>query len=98
MRLLTDQSTDTDDTQGVHRCNGGGMLIQTDGEFGGATVTIQGSMEGFDFQDLLDATGEVVAITEPTTKFIDGALVGFKVRASLTGASGTTSVSVGMLV
>jgi hypothetical protein len=98
MKLLDTQTTNTDGNQTTFQCKGGMYLIQTDGEFGGATVTIQGRMENFEWQDLLDEAGDVVEITGPTTKAVTFCMAGFELRASLTGASGTTDVSVGMLV
>ena len=97
MFLLENQVINTDGSQTTKACSGGNFLLQSDGVFGGATVTIQGRMHEFAWQDLLDEAGDVVSIIEPTTKVIAFCKAGFEIRASLTGATGTTDVSVGIL-
>jgi hypothetical protein len=98
MKLLDNQTTITDGTQEVWECTGGQAMIQATGAFDGAIVTLQGSMEGFDFVDLTDEAGDVLEITEPIVVASGWNRPGFRLRASLVNAGAATNVSVGLLV
>jgi len=97
MYLLENQTVNTDGSQTTIEGSGGTLLIQADGTFDGATVTIQGRMHGFTWQDLEDNNGEVVSLTENEIVVAGWCKAGFQIRGSLTGAGGSTDVSVGIL-
>jgi hypothetical protein len=92
--LLQNQTTDTDDSQTNLDCQGNSALIMASGTFDGAIATVQGSACGMPFQDLRDEQGDVLTIIEATTIASDYFKQGLTVRISLTGAGGSTDVSI----
>jgi len=98
MLLLENQMANTDGTQIEKECTGGSLLIQAAGTFDGATITLQGNVEGLGWQDLSDETGTVVSITEGIILTINLCKAGLKLRGSVTGAGGSTDVSLAVLI
>jgi hypothetical protein len=94
MKLLENQTTDTDGSQAVVEGRGANFLVQVEGTFDGATVTLEGSLEGMGFQQLKDVTGSLVAIIVDDTVVITYCKAGFRIRAAVIGAGGSTNITV----
>jgi hypothetical protein len=66
--------------------------IQVTGTFGGATVTLEGSMNGTDWVTATDANGDPIAMTSAGAALI---IENFRfLRPSVAGGGGSTSVTV----
>jgi len=92
MFLLEDQATDT--TSGdLLNCKGGTYVLQAAGTFDGATITLVGSLGGLPFTTLTDFNGTDVTITEAGWRYVVAAKHGLRIRADVSDAGGSTSVS-----
>lgn len=76
------------DTDGANK-----TLVVWGGDFGGGTVTIQGSPDQGDTWITLTITGSPVAFTANAIRFLERLGQGLQVRATLTGATNPSNVS-----
>lgn len=97
MLLLDAQTTNTDGSQTTLPCTGGTLLVQIAGTFDGATVTLEGEIEGLGYVALSDDAGTVFSASANTIIVVTTCKAGLNVRAALTGAGASTSVSVAVL-
>lgn len=68
--------------------------VQVTGTFGGATVTIEGTIDGTNYATLTDPQGNALSITAAKIEQVAETVV--KIRPAVTGGSGT-SVTVSLL-
>jgi hypothetical protein len=91
--LLEDISADANGT-GVNADGGGKTVSIWATNFGGGTVTIQGSPDGGTTWITLTEGGVAVAFIANAVRYIDRLGIGMQIRATLVGSAGADSVNV----
>lgn len=70
------------------------MTVQVRGTFGGATVVLEGTLDGTNYETLADPQGTAISKTSAALEAVLEAVPKFRPRLSVTGAGATIEVTV----